>query len=107
MRNRRGVILSTIDNFEFERMDDLFLPFRSVYTEYRPEAGLPTPSLRVTVDVDEYKLDDPRNTHDDFRIEWPLKSSVIDARTGVSVRVMSRPQKLDDETLSKAAKAWK
>jgi hypothetical protein len=106
-RSGRGVVLSTIDNFEFERIDGLFLPFRSIYTEYRTEAGRSAPSQRVTIDVDEYKLGDDRNAKDDFRIEWPLGSSVTDARTGVMVSVMSRPQKLDDETLANAVKARK
>jgi hypothetical protein len=56
------------------------------------------------MDVDEYKLGDARNEIDDFRIEWPLKSHVTHANLRVSVRVMSRPQKLDEETFRRAAK---
>ena len=56
------------------------------------------------MDIDEYVVRDKHNTNDDFRIEWPLKSSVTHPDLGgVSVRVMSRPQKLDDVIFRKAA----
>jgi hypothetical protein len=69
-------------------VDDLFLPQQSVYTEYGHPEGQATPSYTVTMDVDEYKLGDARNENDDFRIEWPLKSSVTHADLRISVRVI-------------------
>ncbi len=103
-RARKGLVYSTIHNRAFRRVDDLFLPFQSIYTEYQITEERASPSHSVIIDIDEYKLGDERNTKDDFRIEWPLNSFVSCADTGASVIVKSRPQKLDDATLSKAAK---
>jgi hypothetical protein len=104
-RGLRGVIASTIHNADFRKVDELYLPQQSVYTEYRHAEGQATPSYIVTMDVDEYKLGDVRNQQDDFRIEWPLKSYVLHSDLKISVRVMSRPQKLDDDVFRRAAKA--
>jgi hypothetical protein len=102
-RSGRGHLLSRIENSDFQRVDGVFLPFKSHYTEYRIEDGQGTPSREVIMDIQDYSVADERNTKDDFRIEWPLKSDVTHSELKVSVQVMSRPQKLDDVTFRKAA----
>jgi len=102
-RSGRGHLLSRIENSDFRSIDEVFLPFKSHYTEYRSEGGQPTRSREVIMDMDDYRVGDERNTKDDFRIEWPLKSYVTHSELKVSVQVMSRPQKLDDATFRKAA----
>jgi hypothetical protein len=102
-RSGRGHMLSRIENSDFRRVDGVFLPFNSHYTEYRSEGGQPTPSREVIMDMQDYSVGDERNTKDDFRIEWPLKSNVTHHELKVSVQVMSRPQKLDEAIFQKAA----
>ena len=53
-------MLSRIENLDFRRIDEVFLPFKSVYTEFRSEDGRTTPSREVNMDMDQYVLGDER-----------------------------------------------
>jgi hypothetical protein len=99
VRRRGRMVVATIRNSDFRRVGKVFLPYKSVYEEYRREAERDVPSSWVLMNVVEYKLDDDRNANDDFRIEWPLGATIVDLQSGLTIHVTSRPQKLDDKLL--------
>jgi hypothetical protein len=103
VRKHGEMVSARIQNSDFRRVGALFLPYKSVHQEYRHDGGQETTTQRVMMNVVEYKLDDERNATDDFHIEWPLGSTVSHEKRGLTVRVKSRPQKLDEKIFTQPA----
>jgi hypothetical protein len=98
-----GKVYTVTRNSDFRRIENLLLPYTIDYVEYRVSGQQSTPSTTVKVNIDEYRLGELRDEVNDFRIEWPRHTTVVDADTGATVRVETRAQRLDDETLARAA----
>jgi hypothetical protein len=102
-----GNVATAIENSKFSQVSNVLMPFKIVHTRYLRDNREARPSEVVSFDVAEYKIGDARNADDDFRIEWPLGSLVADVETGAHMHVKSRAQKLEDDTIVKAAAAMR
>ena len=78
------------------------------HVEYRSAAldasGNEEVRVSTVIDVRDYRIEDPHNSKDSFRIVWPLHARIADARTGETFVMQSRPHALDDDELIAAMK---
>lgn len=65
---------------DFKNIDGIFLPFK---TRSRWK-GRDNKTLRTdTIEIIEYKLNDPNNTPERYRIKWPEGTRIFDKRSGI------------------------
>ncbi len=66
---------------DFKNVDGIFLPFKA-RSKWK---GRDNKTLRTdTIEIIEYKLNDPNNTPERYRIKWPEGTRIVDTRSGFS-----------------------
>lgn len=70
---------------EFKNIDGIMLPFK-IRSSWRTWKNGQEKTVRIdTIEVSEYRLNDPTNTPDRYHIKWPEATRIIDARSGISL----------------------
>ena len=82
---------------DFKKVDGLMLPMKVTITNI-VKIGTEDPyeSRKTEISVSSYRVNNPENMPDLYKMVWPLNSIVRDNRTGVTIRVTSRPRVIDD-----------
>lgn len=85
---------------EFKEISGVFLPMKITARHRDPREGEPdTVFEEITYYIEAYQLNDPANTHESYKIQWPENTIVYDRRTGISFRYINGRMDLKDQTI--------
>ncbi len=90
---------------DFQKIDGVMLPTRITCKDIiQLDDGTPYVTRTTKLTNLSYKLNDPENVPELYKIIWPLNSVVRDNRTGTVVKVTSKPRTIDDADFNDSAK---